>query len=77
MNIQTNENKLHGIGIPNTCHNENKHALALEGDKDIFDNVLKPLVNECPNDGFDEQRGNPNPMFLDDNDIGLIEDQGP
>jgi len=61
MNIQMNE--LHGIGIHNTCHNENKHVLALEGDKDTFDNVLKPLVNECPNDGFDEQHGNPDPIF--------------
>jgi hypothetical protein len=58
MNSQMNE--LHGIGIRDTRHNENKHVLTLKGDNDIFDNVFKPLVNECPNDGFDEQPGNPN-----------------
>jgi hypothetical protein len=59
------------------CCNENKHVLALEGDKDIFDNILKPLANECPNDELDEKHGDPNPMFLDDNDIVPIVDQGP
>ncbi len=40
-----------------TCRNENKHVFALEGDKDIFDNNLKPLANECPNDELDEKHG--------------------
>ncbi len=59
------------------CRNENKHVLALEGDKDIFDNILKPLANECPNDELDEKHGDLNPIFFDDNEIVLIVDQGP
>lgn len=40
-----------------TCRNQNKHVFAFEGDKDIFDNNLKPLANECPNDELDEKHG--------------------
>jgi hypothetical protein len=58
------------------CHNKNKH-IALEGDKDIFDNIFKPLANERPNDELDEKHGDPNLMFLDDNDIVPIVNQGP
>jgi hypothetical protein len=36
-------------------HNENKHVLALEGNKEIFDSVFKPLAYDHPNEGFDEQ----------------------
>jgi hypothetical protein len=34
------------IGTSNcVCWNENKHILALEGEKEIFDTILKPLTN--------------------------------
>lgn len=52
------------------CYNENTHVIALEEDKDIFDNIVNPLANDCPN----EKHGDPNPMFLDDNDTSLIVD---
>jgi len=34
-------------------HNENKHVLTLEGDKEIFYNVFKPLAYDHPNEGLD------------------------
>lgn len=53
-------------------HNENKKVLALEGNKEIFDNVIMPLANEHPNEAPNEQLDDQNHMFVDDDDIGLI-----
>jgi hypothetical protein len=63
-----------GISI-RTCRNENKHVLALEGNKEIFDNLLKPLTYDCPNEankGFNDKDNDQDHMFDDDDDIGLI-----
>ncbi len=54
------------------CHNENKKILTLEGDEEIFDNVIMPLANEHPNEAPNEQLDDQNHMFVDDDDIGLI-----
>ncbi len=52
--------------------NENKHILALEGKKEIFDTILKPLTNyhlhRGPIDSLDVQ----NHMLEDDEDMGPI-----
>ena len=32
--------------IIHACHNLKRHLLALEGDKDVFDSVLKPLITQ-------------------------------
>lgn len=55
-----------------TCHNENKKVLALEGNKEFFDNVIMPLANEHLNEAPNEQLDDQNHMFVDDDDIGLI-----
>jgi 3-methyladenine DNA glycosylase Tag len=55
-----------------TCHNENKKVLALEGNKEIFDNFIMSLTNEHPNEAPNEQLDDQNHMLVDDDDIGLI-----
>jgi hypothetical protein len=54
------------------CHNENKKVLALEGNKEIFDNIIKPLANGCLNEAPNEQLDDQNHMFVDDDDISPI-----
>jgi len=45
----------------------------LEGDKEIFDNIIKPLANERPpNETPNEQLNDQNHMFVDNDDIGSI-----
>jgi hypothetical protein len=44
----------------------------LEGDKENFDNIIRPLANEHPNEAPNEQHADQNHMFVDDDDIGLI-----
>jgi hypothetical protein len=41
--------------VVSITHNENKHILTLKGNYEIFYNVLKPLADDHPNEGFDEQ----------------------
>jgi hypothetical protein len=60
-----------GTSIQAHC-NENKQVLALEGNKKIFDNIIKPLANEHPNEAPNEQLDDQNYMFVDDDDIGLM-----
>jgi hypothetical protein len=34
------------------CRGANKHILALEGNKKLFEHVLNPMARECPHDNY-------------------------
>ncbi len=61
------------------CRGANKHILAFEGDKKLFECVLNPMARECPynNCGFAQLHvETPNDFDFDDDDMSNVAPRG-